>query len=148
MKKILVATDFSALATAALRYAGNLAAQTGAELVALYAAMFEPPVEFTSREVNDVASAIDLSRRRAEEELERCVAQNVPATVRARVVVAEDHPVPAIVSYAVRNGVDLIVVGTHVRGGLQRLLLGSVSQRLVAESPVPVMVIPRATAAA
>ncbi|HLJ74914.1 MAG TPA: universal stress protein [Thermoanaerobaculia bacterium] len=148
MKRILVATDFSALATAALRYAGNLAAQTGAELIALYADRFEPPMEFTSREIDDVASAINLSRRRAEEELERCVGQNVPATVHTRVEIVEDNPVPAIIGYAARNGVDLIVVGTHGRGGLQRLLLGSVSERVVAEATVPVIVVPRAAAAA
>ncbi len=148
MKKILVATDFSPLATAALRYAGTLAAQTGAELIALYADPFEPPLEFTSREADDVASAITTSRRLAEEELERCVEQNVPPGVITRVVVVEDHPVPAIVGHARSNGVDLIVVGTHGRGGLERLLLGSVSERVVAESPVPVVVVPRATAAA
>ena len=148
MKKILVATDFSALATAALRYAGVLAEQTGAKLIALYADPFEPPVEFTSREVDDLASQIAESRRRAHEELERCVAQNIPAAVDAEAVVVDDRPVRAIVGYAARNDVDLIVMGTHGRGGLERLLLGSVSARVVAESPVPVVVVPRSAAAA
>ena len=141
MKKILVATDFSGRATEALRHAGKLAAAQGAELIALYADTFEPPVEFTSREVGGIAQSIETSRRRAQEELERCVAQNVPPGVKTQAVVIEDLPVPAIVDYAKRNGVDLIVMGTHGRSGLGRLLMGSVAARVIAESPVPVQTI-------
>jgi nucleotide-binding universal stress UspA family protein len=143
MKKILVPTDFSDLATAALREAGQLAAKEGAELIALYADTFEPPVEFTSREIKDVVQSIEVSRKRAHEELERCIGQNVPHDVKAQAVVVEDLPVPAIIGYATRNDVDLIVMGTHGRSGIQRLLLGSVAERVVAESPVPVKTIRR-----
>jgi nucleotide-binding universal stress UspA family protein len=143
MKKILVPTDFSELATAALRHAGELAAKEGAELIALYADTFDPPVEFTSRGIADVAHAIEHSRRRAHEELERCVGENVPSTVKTQAVVVEELPVPAIIGYAKRNGIDLIVMGTHGRSGIQRLLLGSVAERVVAESPVPVKTIRR-----
>ena len=143
MKKILVPTDFSDLATAALRHAGELAAKEGAELIALYADTFEPPMEFTSREIEGVVDAIDKSRQLAHEELERCIGQNVPATVRTQAVVIEDLPVPAIIGYAKRNNIDLIVMGTHGRTGLSRLLMGSVAERVVAESPVPVKTIRR-----
>ena len=146
MKKILVPSDFSALSTAALRYAGSLAAQTGSELVALYADKFLPPLEFTSGGVNDLKLALAESSRKAKEELERSVAQNVPAGVRTTSVVVEDHPVSAILTYAIQNGVDLIVMGTRGGGGIERLLLGSVSERVVAESPIPVTLIPRAAA--
>ena len=143
MKKILVPTDFSDLATAALRHAGELAAAEGAELIALYADTFEPPVEFTSREIDGVMHSIDQSRQLAHEELERCLGQNVPSTVATMAVVIEDLPVPAIIGYAKRNAVDLIVMGTHGRTGLGRLLMGSVAERVVAESPVPVKTIRR-----
>lgn len=146
MKKILVPSDFSALSTAALRYAGSLAAQTGAELVALYADKFLPPLEFTSGGVEDLRAALADSRRMAKEELERCVGQNVPAGVRTTSVVVEDHPVSAIINYAIENGVDSIVMGTRGGGSIERLLLGSVSERVVAESPVPVTLIPPAAA--
>lgn len=141
MKKILVPTDFSERATEALRHAAELAAARGAELIALYADTFEPPMEFTSREVGGIAHSIENSRRRAQEELERCIAQNVPPGVKTHAVVIEDLPVPAIVDYAKRHGVDLIVMGTHGRGALGRLLMGSVAARVIAESPVPVRTI-------
>lgn len=142
MKKILVATDFTPIATAALRFAGKLAEQTHAELIALYADTFEPPAEFTARAVATVATAIGTSHVRAQEELERCIGQNVPASVTVRAVVVEAPPVIAIVSFARQNGVDMIVVGTHARKGLDRLLLGSVAERVVVESPVPVLIVP------
>ena len=123
MKKILVGTDFSPMATEALRYAGQLADSTGAELIALYADTFEPPVEFTSREVAKVANSIADARRSAHDELERCVGQNVPHNVHTRIIIADGHPVPAIVGQAASLGVDTIVVGTHGRSGIQRLLL-------------------------
>jgi nucleotide-binding universal stress UspA family protein len=141
MKKILVPTDFSERATEALRHGGELAAAEGAELIALYADTFEPPVEFTSREVGGIAQSIENSRRRAQEELERCLAQNVPPGVKTQAVVIEDLPVPAIVGYAKRHAVDLIVMGTHGRSALGRILMGSVAARVVAESPVPVRTI-------
>ncbi|HUJ14154.1 MAG TPA: universal stress protein [Thermoanaerobaculia bacterium] len=147
MKRILVATDFSPIATQALRYAGKLAAETGAELIALYADAFEPPVEFTSREVGDVAHSIAQSRQRAEEELERCVGQSVPPGVRTQAIVVEGHPATAIVEHAKLLQADTIVVGSHGRSGIERLLLGSVSARVVAEASVPVIVVPKAEAA-
>ena len=143
MKKILVATDFSSIATNALRYSGKLAEENGASLVVLYADPFDPPVEFTAREVAAVADSIALARQRAQEELERCVGQNVPASVPTEVIVAEGHPVPAIVGAAERLGADTIVVGSRGRSGIQRLLLGSVSARVAAEASVPVVVVPK-----
>lgn len=143
MKKILVPTDFSDLATAALRHAGELAAKEGAELIALYADTFDPPVEFTSRDIATVVQSIAKSRELAHEELERCIGQNVPSNVKTQAVIIEDLPVPAIIGYAKRNNVDLIIMGTHGRTGLGRLLMGSVAERVVAESPVPVEAIRR-----
>lgn len=143
MKKILVATDFSPIATEALRYAGALAAQTGAQLVALYADTFEPPREFTARDTGNVASAIAASQQRAEEELERCVADNVPPGVPTQVMVVEGHPAPAIVGQAARLAADAIVIGSHGRNALQRMLLGSVSARVATESAIPVIIVPQ-----
>ena len=142
MKKILVATDFSPIATAALRFAAKLAKQMHAELIALYADRFEPPAEFTTHQVAAVAGTLSASQQRAADELERCVAQNVAADVQTHAVVLEAPPVTAVVSYAKQNGVDLIVVGTHARKGLDRFLLGSVAEKIIANSPVPVIVVP------
>ncbi len=63
-KKILVATDFNDLATAALRVSASIAERTGGSLTMLYADTFEPPAEFTSPQLLRVAKAIESSRRR------------------------------------------------------------------------------------
>jgi nucleotide-binding universal stress UspA family protein len=55
--------------------------------------------------------------------------------------VLEGNPWREIVDYAERSGVDLVVMGTHGRGGLNRLLLGSVAERVVRASPVPVLTV-------
>ena len=58
MKKILVPVDFNPLATAALRHAAQLAHDSGATLIVMYADTFEPPAEFTSGQTGTLAAAI------------------------------------------------------------------------------------------
>ncbi|PSQ08250.1 stress response protein [Halobacteriales archaeon QS_5_70_15] len=50
-------------------------------------------------------------------------------------------PAREIAAYAERSGADLVVMGTHGRGGINRLLLGSVAERVVRSSPVPVLTV-------
>jgi len=50
-------------------------------------------------------------------------------------------PHETVLEYAVANDVDLVVMGTHCRTGLDRVLLGSVAERVVRRSPVPVLVV-------
>jgi nucleotide-binding universal stress UspA family protein len=57
-----------------------------------------------------------------------------------RTVVVEGEPAEAILAEAAPRGADLIVMGSHGRGGLQRLALGSVAEQVVRRSPVPVLV--------
>lgn len=140
-KKILVATDFNDLATAALRVAAAIAERTGGSLTLLYADTFEPPAEFTSPQLLRVAKAIESSRRRAKDELENCAKQHVPAGVPHQNVVIDALPVHAISSYAEKHDIDLIALGTHGRGGVQRILLGSVAEQVMHHTSVPVLTV-------
>lgn len=141
MKTIVVGTDFNELATAALRFAGGLAARSGAELIVVYADTFEPPVEFTAAQLSEIAEAIERSRKAAAEELKANVARYVPQGVAWRAIVADGLPAAAISAVADAEGADFIVVGTHGRGGLQRLLLGSVAEALIRDAHVPVLTV-------
>jgi nucleotide-binding universal stress UspA family protein len=52
-----------------------------------------------------------------------------------------DDPAEEIVNYAATNGIDLIVLGTHGRGGMAHLLLGSVAEKVVRTAPCPVLTV-------
>ena len=139
IRKIVVGTDFNALATSALRFAAAIAARSGAELIVVYADTFEPPAEFTSTQVPLIASAIEHSKVRTRRELEAYAAQHIPKDVAWRAVVAEGHPATALAAVADAEAADFIAVGTHGRGGLQRLVMGSVAETVLREARVPVL---------
>ena len=141
MKKILVPVDFNPLATAALRHAAQLAQQDGADLIVMYADTFEPPAEFTSRQTSTLASSIEDSRRRTAEELERYAHEHVVETVAMQTEVREALPVEGILAAIEEHQPDLVVMGTHGRGALSRLMFGSVARAVLRASNVPVVTI-------
>lgn len=139
IRRIVVGTDFNALATAALRFAAVLAEKSGAELMVVYADLFEPPAEFTSSQIEEIAEAAARSKARTLGHLRNYVGEHVSHTVRTTAVVVERAPADAILEAAVDAG--LIVLGTHGRGGLQRLIMGSVAETIIHESPIPVLTV-------
>lgn len=141
LKRILVPTDFSELASQALALAKDLATRTEAEVVVLYADPFMPPPHFTSTQLDEVVQAITHSKDLANEELEKYLRQHLGDQVSARAVVVESMPVTAIVEWAQSNDVDLIIMGTHGRGGINRLMLGSVTERVLRETDQPLLAV-------
>ncbi len=141
ISRILAPTDFSELATSALHYAGELARRTGAELVVLYADPFLPPPHFTSSMVATVAAVLSSQKENARVELARYAAANVPREILHRSMVVEGHPVSAIVDAADEIDADVIVMGTHGRSGLNRLTLGSVTERVLHETSHPLLTV-------
>ena len=139
--KILVPVDFNALATAALEHAAALALEAGATIIVTYSDTFEPPVEFTAQQMTDVAEAIRQSRRRTAEELERYAHEHVPETVALQTEVREALPVEGILAAIEEHQPDLVVMGTHGRGRLTRLMFGSVAQAVLRATTVPVVTI-------
>ncbi|MFH5798063.1 universal stress protein [Haladaptatus sp. CMAA 1911] len=134
---ILVPTDGSASATEAARNAVELAAQFDATIHALYVidigAMW--PDAYEGNVLNDLETrgkaAVERVRELAEEE-------NVAVTDD---VVTGGHPYRVILDYADENDMDCIVMGTHGRRGLDRYLLGSVTERVVRLADVPVLTV-------
>ena len=144
MKKILVPVDFNALATAALHHAAGLAQTSGATLVVMYADTFEPPAEFTSQQTGTLAASIEESRRRTAEELDRYAHEHVPETLAMQTEVREAFPVEGILAAIDEHQPDLVVMGTHGRGGLTRMMFGSVAREVVRATRTPVVTIDRA----
>ena len=141
MKKILVPVDFNPLATAALRHAAQLATQSGAEIIVVYADTFDPPAEFTAGQTGTIAAAIEDSRRKTAEELDRYAHEHVPETLAMQTEVREALPVEGILAAIEEHQPDLVVMGTHGRGRLSRLLFGSVAQSVLRATKVPVVTI-------
>jgi nucleotide-binding universal stress UspA family protein len=156
--RILVATDGSSTCEAAVDRAVDLAACLGSELIVLSVATGGEAEAADLDSASDPLGAAEeatmaLSQRHlaasTERALEgatraagRCAARGVPA----RPIVWEGAAGESIVAAAAAEGADLVVVGSHCRGGVGRLLMGSVSDHVVRHAPVPVMVVrPTAT---
>ncbi len=136
---ILAPVDFSPLSALGLRYAAALANCAGARVTALYADLFEPPPYFTESDVDRLQQQIETARRQAETHLRKFVDATVPGGVAIAVRVEEGLPADAIRSAAANA--DLVVMGTHGRRGMNRLLLGSVTERVLRETKIPVLAV-------
>lgn len=141
--RILVPTDFSAASDAALTYAKRLAEQFGASLHLVHA--FEDPFTATAFAA-EMYSPLPLSMRDAMlRDAEQRLADRLPPEQEARVegttTIRTGQPAKAILEHATATGADLIVMGTHGRGGMAHLLLGSVAERIVRVAPCPVLTI-------
>jgi nucleotide-binding universal stress UspA family protein len=141
LKRILIPVDFSARSRAALRYAVELARQTGAEIVLLH--VVPPPSGIQTR--IDAYVGLPLPRvpahvlddARARLETLRTSIDHEGVCIGSQVEVGD--PAASIVQVATDGTHDLIVVGTRGRAGLSDLLLGSVAKRLLSCAPCPVV---------
>jgi nucleotide-binding universal stress UspA family protein len=145
-KRILVATDFSETADAAWRLAADLARTHDADVVLLHAHS-EMPV-YSETAFLDLEHVYEEQRRWARASLEERAAAANTAGLRVTPLVRVGAAAEAIAGTAADERVDLVVVGTHGRGGLDRLLLGSVAERVVRQAPCPVLVVRTRAAAA
>ncbi len=140
-RRILFATDLSDLSLEAWPHAVELAQRFGAEL--LLATVIEEPYALAdSGDYALLLKSLQEIRPQIERRLTE-VAQRAPKSVPTRVAVLESRRVAhALLDHATRERCDLIVVATHGRGGLEHFLMGSVAERLLRVSRVPVLVVP------
>jgi nucleotide-binding universal stress UspA family protein len=129
---ILVPTDGSECAATAVGYATDLANTYGATVHTLCVA-----------DARLLENAPHGEQIRADQAAlaERTCAAFEAAGIQARQTVRTDVPHRAILEYAADEGVDLIVMGTHGRTGVERYLLGSVTEKIVRLSDVPVLTV-------
>jgi nucleotide-binding universal stress UspA family protein len=144
-KKLLVATDGSPLSKKAVRSAIELAQAVGAELVALYVvprypvSYFEGGVTISSQDV----ARIEKQWAAKGEAIVDAVCKAAEAEgIKARAVVSRsDLVAESILSTAKKFKCDLVVMASHGRRGLKRILLGSETQHVLTHSSVPVLVL-------
>lgn len=144
LTRILCPTDFSDVSTKAEAYATALARRYNARLHLLHV---DPPTPIMSPygEMPVDIRLFEEQRDQAEKDLatarERARAAGVPAEASIR----GGHPAREILAVADEFHADLVVIGTHGRGGVEHLLLGSVAEKVMRKAPCPVMVVPAAT---
>ena len=142
LQTILVPLDASELSRSALPFAEDLAKALGASLVVMHAivptAIAYPgaePVAIPQSVITDIEASAHAFVR-------GIVGELTARGLKAKPVVLTGPAAEAIVEAAEAEGADLIVMSTHGRSGVQRLLLGSVAEPVVRRSPVPVTLVP------
>jgi len=142
-RTVVVATDFSEFSEQAIACAKSMAARFGAALHVIHVredvsaayAVVEGPLP----DVEGMQMAVD---RDAERRLDQCLTDAERCSLPARTVLLPSSPAAqAIVDYARDQPSPVIVLGTHGRTGIARLLLGSVAEHVVRTAPCPVMTV-------
>jgi len=134
-KTILVPTDFSPFAGEAVRIASSLTREHSAKLILLHVA--PRPVTSVAGMSVPPEPPIDWSGLKAE--LDTVAAGIKSVVIETRLV--EGIPTDAIVDFAREVGADLIVIGSHGRTGLGRVLMGSVAEHVVRKAGCPVLTV-------
>lgn len=148
IQKILWPTDGSKSALHALEMATELAKTFNAELHALQVVSQVPTIREPEFASAGIYSRFDVSKYEqelmdiAKEMLKQTVAERVPKTVTVETHVELGSPADNIVDFARKKDIDLIVMATHGRKGIAHLMLGSVTEKTIRHSSVPVLTIP------
>ncbi|HXV80079.1 MAG TPA: universal stress protein, partial [Candidatus Binatia bacterium] len=130
LNKILAPTDFSELSAKGVRYASQLAKELGSELIVMNIVPLDESNFASKREIDQHKLELD----------EFLVDRDVKPDLNLRKLVEPGVPSGAIISFAERENCDLIVMSSHGRSGLSRLLVGSVTEQILRKSPCPVLV--------
>jgi nucleotide-binding universal stress UspA family protein len=156
MRHILVPTDFSQAAQAAIDYAVDLCRDLGGRLTLLHVIFADrlqnefPGLDAlgylsASRDEPQIASerGRDLEQWKAValEKLNGCINAKWPTELAIDTVVVEGRPSERIVEHARTQNVDLIVMGTHGRGPVAQFFLGSVTENVLRSASCPVLVV-------
>ena len=139
---VLVATDFGEASTAALAYAREFARAFGAKLHVLH--VVDNPMAYTGAEAVgvDFRGLLAELEAKAQASLDQIVTAEDRAQLRAVTTIRTGNtPAYEIVSHAKLANIDLIIMGTHGRGLMSHLLMGSVAEKVVRTAPCPVLTV-------
>lgn len=145
IQRVLVPVDYSEFSRRALEYAAQLAARFAASVQVLHV-WDRPsyvPENLTVGPPGSAKSLAELVRDTAQAEMTSFLAGvDLPVEVPVEHHLAGGEPAHAILGWLESHPADLLVVGTHGRTGVKHLLMGSVAEKLVRLSPVPVLTVP------
>ena len=134
---ILLPTDGSGPSDAARRHAIDLAAAYDATLHAIYV-IDDQALRAARIDTDVVLAGFEEEGTRLVDDVAAAASE---ADVACETAVLHGRPHEQITEYATEHGVDLVVMGTHGRHGVQRFLLGSVTERVVRTSSIPILTV-------
>lgn len=140
LQNILVPSDFSECSDAAVRYGLELARKFDATVHLLHVVQDPMTMPWAAEGLAvPMLEVVEQWQKEAEERLKALV----PPVDRGRVRVSSTvaSPYPEILRFAGEQRIDLIVMGTHGRGGVSHLLLGSIAEKVVRRAPCPVLTV-------
>ena len=140
IKNILCAVDFSEISTEVASYARNLAGALNANVHVLYVAPSIDQFSYLRIPPTDFQNRISEAIIDAEQTMETFIRENF-STENVTGKVLSGYTAEVIIDFADHENIDLIVMGTHGRRGFDRILFGSVAEKVVKSSRVPVVTV-------
>lgn len=139
-RQILIATDGSETANEAADFGIEMVGCSGAKIYAVYVIDTTP---YRSVSLDKIWSkeTLDEFERAGHEATSYIEKIGTAAGVEVETRVLRGHPAEKIISFAEDNNIDMIIVGSLGKGGYERVVLGSVSEKIVRHSKVPVLVV-------
>ena len=138
---IVVGVDHSAVSVAALRWAAAEAAESGRQVVALRAWTFEPVYDLGAAVAGTLQTVADRERQQLDEVVGQVRDEHPGVAIRAELA---EHSATVALEEASKTAA-MLVLGSHGRGRLLKLLVGSVAEHCLREASCPVVVIPART---
>jgi nucleotide-binding universal stress UspA family protein len=140
-RQILCPVDFSPFSRRALDHAALLARWYEADLTVLHVSPLMPTM-FASEPALSAATLSPFDKEAVSRDLRAFVGSTLETTPTPRLVLRSGAAAAQILGQAAETKTDLIVLGTHGRTGFERLMLGSVTEKVVRKSPCPVLTVP------
>jgi nucleotide-binding universal stress UspA family protein len=141
VEKILFPTDFSEGSYHALFYAADLAKHYNAKLYILH--IIYDIARATDSHIPHVSADVlykEMSEW-AQKEIQNCCVEETRGIPNVEKVVLKGIPYEEIINFATKEKIDMIVMGTYGRVGLERFIFGSTAERVVRRAPCPVMTV-------
>ena len=139
LKNVLLPVDFSESSLKATEYALSLVSNFRATLHMLH--VIEDPVVYLPMFESYPVPTREQFETYAQDRLENWIAAEDSEGLKIELRWVHGKPFAEITSYAQENNIDLIIIGTHGRGAVTHLLLGSVAEKIVRKSPCPVLTV-------